>query len=81
MRIEASVLEAPSGRPREDDGGDARFRSLMRAEDWESLPAAIRRRFSKRLANGATALYAGEVLESVGHCRSRAIGMCRLLWW
>jgi Domain of unknown function (DUF4166) len=64
MRIEASVLEAPSGRPREDDGGDTRFRSLMRAEDWESLPAAIRRRFSKRLANGATALYAGEVLET-----------------
>ncbi len=64
MRIEASVLEAPSGRPRKDDGGDTRFRSLMRAEDWESLPAAIRRRFSKRLANGATALYAGEVLET-----------------
>ena len=64
MRIEASVLEAPPGRPREDDGGDTRFRSLMRAEDWESLPLPIRRRFSKRLANGATALYAGEVLET-----------------
>jgi len=64
MRIEASVLEAPSGRPRDDDGGDARFRALMRTEDWESLPAAIRRRFSKRLANGSTVLYAGEVLET-----------------
>src|SRR5215470_19844784 len=64
MRIEASVLEAPSGRPRDDDGGDARFRALMRPGDWESLPAAIRRRFSKRLANGATALYVGEVLET-----------------
>jgi Domain of unknown function (DUF4166) len=64
MRIEASLLEAPPGRPRDDDGGDTRFRALMRAEDWASLPAPIRRRFSKRLANGATALYAGEVLET-----------------
>jgi hypothetical protein len=64
MRIEASLLEAPPGRPRDDDGGDTRFRALMRAEDWMSLPAPIRRRFSKRLANGATALYAGEVLET-----------------
>jgi hypothetical protein len=64
MRIEASVLESPLGRPRHDDGGDTRFRALMCAEDWESLPLPIRRRFSKRLANGATALYAGEVLET-----------------
>jgi Domain of unknown function (DUF4166) len=64
MRIEASVLEAPPGRLRDDDGGDTRFRALMRPGDWDSLPAAIRRRFSKRLANGATVLYAGEVLET-----------------
>jgi hypothetical protein len=64
MRIEASLLEAPPGRPRDDDGGDTRFRALMRAEDWMSLPLPIRRRFSKRLANGATVLYAGEVLET-----------------
>jgi hypothetical protein len=64
MRIEASVLESPVSRPRHDDGGDTRFRALMCAEDWESLPLPIRRRFSKRLANGATALYAGEVLET-----------------
>jgi len=64
MRIEASLLETPPGRPRHDDGGDTRFRALMRAEEWESLPLPIRRRFSKRLANGATALYAGEVLET-----------------
>src|SRR5947209_19501196 len=64
MRIEASVLEAPPGRPRDNDGGDTRFRALMRAEEWASLPVAIRRRFSKRLANGATVLYTGEVLET-----------------
>jgi hypothetical protein len=32
--------------------------------DWMSLPAAIRRRFSKRLAGGHTAVYAGEILET-----------------
>ena len=64
MRIDASVLESPPGRPRDHDDGDTRFRALMRAEHWESLPPAIRRRFSKRLANGATVLYAGEVLET-----------------
>ena len=66
MRIEASLLEAPVGRlpALDDDAGDTRFRALMRAEEWASLPAAIRRRFSKRLSNGATVLYTGEVLET-----------------
>jgi hypothetical protein len=68
MRIEASVLEAPPGRrptvQPDDDGGDPRFRALLRAEEWASLPLAIRRRFSKRLPNGASVLYAGEVLET-----------------
>jgi len=66
MRVEASVLEAPPGRlpTFDDDAGDTRFRALMRAKEWASLPAAVRRRFSKRLANGATVLYTGEVLET-----------------
>ncbi len=40
---------------------DVRFRSLLSEADWEALPPAIRRRFSKRLAHGATAVYAGHV--------------------
>ena len=72
MRIEALALEAPPGlkpavKPAaapEIEGGDPRFRALLREEEWASLPPAIRRRFSKRLANGATAVYAGEVLET-----------------
>jgi len=68
MRVDAAVLEAPLGRlsvtSLDGDGGDRRFRMLMREEEWASLPLAIRRRFSKRLANGATVLYAGEVLET-----------------
>jgi Domain of unknown function (DUF4166) len=54
------------------DLGDVRFRALMRAEDWASLPPAIRRRFSTRLAGGRTMVYAGEVLES---------WMSRAGWW
>jgi uncharacterized protein DUF4166 len=52
--------------------GDPRFRTLMPAEDWASLPLAIRRRFSRRLAGGQTMVYAGEVLES---------WMSRAGWW
>jgi hypothetical protein len=41
-----------------------RFRALMAAADWDSLPPAIRRRFSKRLADGETVVYVGEILEA-----------------
>ena len=37
--------------------GDVRFRALMREEDWASLPPAIRRRFSTRLAGGQTMIH------------------------
>jgi hypothetical protein len=44
--------------------GDLRFRALMADADWGKLPLPIRRRFSKRLADGETAVYVGEVLET-----------------
>jgi len=44
--------------------GDLRFRALLGAEQWSSLAPAIRRRFSKRLADSRTALYAGEIIET-----------------
>jgi hypothetical protein len=52
--------------------GDLRFRALMSEGDWASLPPAIRRRFSRRLAGGQTIVYAGEILES---------WMSRAGWW
>ena len=44
--------------------GDLRFRTLLPDADWARLPPAIRRRFSKRLAAGGTAVYTGEVVEA-----------------
>ena len=62
-RFEARTRD--SGRSRSDPNlGDLRFRALMRERDWASLPAAIRRRFSKRLPAGGSTVYAGEVLET-----------------
>ena len=52
--------------------GDLRFRALLSDEDWQSLPPATRRRFSKRLAGGETAVYAGQVVE---------VWFSRIGWW
>jgi Domain of unknown function (DUF4166) len=51
---------------------DLRFRALLSDDDWKRLPAATRQRFSKRLADGRTAVYVGEVIE---------IGFTRTGWW
>jgi hypothetical protein len=74
MRIEAAALEAPRsvGIELDTERGDPRFRALLRAEEWASLPLAIRRRFSKRLASGESSVYVGEVLET---------WMSRAGWW
>lgn len=39
--------------------GDVRFRQLLGRDAWRVLPAAIQRRFSKRLAGGRTVVYVG----------------------
>jgi hypothetical protein len=44
--------------------GDVRFRALLSEADWLSLPVCTRRRFSKRLADGATAIYAGTMVKA-----------------
>jgi hypothetical protein len=80
MALQAKIPTVPaptdSGASR-DQGPDAilvdlRFRALLSDEDWQSLPPAIRRRFSKRLADGNTAVYVGEVVE---------VGFSRIGWW
>lgn len=53
--------------PPQGDVVDLRFRALLPETDWNALPAAVRRRFSKRMANGATVVYRGEVMEVEAH--------------
>ena len=69
MSIERAVAGAGGSGQRDaarSDGaerlGDLRFRALLPEADWSRLPPAIRRRFSKRLAAGETAVYTGEVV-------------------
>jgi hypothetical protein len=73
MRAEALALElreggggaaAPADFVAEPEAGDLRFRRLMCEAEWMSLPAAIRRRFSKRQRPGGSTVYAGEILET-----------------
>lgn len=56
--------------------GDLRFRALLPAADWTALPAAVHRRFSKRLARGDTAIYVGRIVSTrfsrAGWCLAHA---------
>jgi hypothetical protein len=56
--------------------GDLRFRALLSDHDWAALPRAIRRRFSHRLAGGATIVYTGTVIATrmsrAGWCLAQA---------
>jgi hypothetical protein len=56
--------------------GDLRFRALLSAEQWDDLDEAVRKRFSRRLAGGATAIYVGRSVETrmsrMGWCLAQA---------
>ena len=64
MRSQAAALKPLFSPGIKDELGDLRFRALMSEADWAALPFSIRRRFSKRLAGGNTAVYVGEVIET-----------------
>jgi hypothetical protein len=53
----------PADRPPAKDLGDLRFRSLLTAHEWNALPQDVRRRFSKRVQGGATAVFIGRLAE------------------
>jgi len=74
------VKQAPYGKAADTTLLDLRFRSLVGAEGWDSLPQAVKLRFAKRLGPGQSVTYAGQVL----HCRMSALGWliaqgCRLI--
>jgi Domain of unknown function (DUF4166) len=48
---------------RREEFGDLRFRKLLARDEWKMLPFAVKARFSKRLAGGATAVYTGLVTD------------------
>src|SRR5262245_51652548 len=88
MRLQGAVAQHasahdPERSERTEDGlpvHDLRFRALLGADAWSRLPAAVRRRFSTRLAPGAAITYAGEIVE----CRRTRVGklfarLCRLI--
>ena len=68
-RIPRRQAPAPSNTRLLDDH---RFRALLSDEDWGRLPVAIWRRFSKRLEDGRTVIYVGEVDEA---------SVSRTGWW
>jgi hypothetical protein len=74
MLAPAAAFQVPRSAepPPPSQVADLRFRALIGEADWASLPPAVRRRFSKRLAGGQTIVYAGEVLET---------WTSRLGWW
>jgi len=41
--------------------GDIRFRQLFKTEDWNRLPAPVRRRFGRRVQTGEALIYKGHV--------------------
>ena len=67
MALQSKILKLPA--PSDSDESldttlcDLRFRALLPDDDWGRLPLATWRRFSKRLADGKTAIYVGEVVE------------------
>jgi hypothetical protein len=63
LTMKPDLAFAPADLTADESLGDLRFRALVADTDWAALPLAIRRRFSRRLANGRTAVYVGEILE------------------
>lgn len=86
-QLPASASRVCAALPREIAGVldsevvDFRFRTLVGEAGWSRLPAAVQRRFSRRLAPGVVQFYVGVVLDTrlspagrVLSCLARAIG-------
>jgi hypothetical protein len=62
--MKASPIATRAAIDKNETLGDLRFRALISDNDWAALPMSIRRRFSRRLVDGNTAVYVGEILET-----------------
>lgn len=67
MALQGKIRKLPAAADSHEDLdtllGDVRFRALLSRDDWGLLPPDTRKRFSRRHADGNTAIYAGEVVE------------------
>jgi hypothetical protein len=73
LKVKAASNIVPFKRPElgsAGEGGDRRFRSLLGEQAWGALPAATRARFGKRVDQGHSVLYAGDIVE----CRISRLG-------
>jgi hypothetical protein len=61
MSVRAPLLQLESASLADDNLADLRFRRLLTDAEWAHLPPAVRCRFSKRLAEGQTVFYCGQV--------------------
>ncbi|HKZ97689.1 MAG TPA: DUF4166 domain-containing protein [Hyphomicrobiaceae bacterium] len=62
MSAVSKPIAAAEGPRTESELVDLRFRALVGEEAWGRLPGPVRRRFSKRIAEGEMVLYAGRVV-------------------
>ena len=54
-------------------GRDGRYRELLGDDGWFRLPRIVRERFEKKLEDGDTRLYRGEVVETTMNLAGRAL--------
>lgn len=59
--------------------GDTRYRALLEADRWMALPAPVRRRFSKRVADGESVVYAGRVTQTDMNAAGRLLAQAARL--
>ncbi len=63
VALVARILPLRPRRGGTADGVDLRFRTLLGERAWASLPPATRARFGKRIGEGQSTAYEGEILE------------------
>jgi hypothetical protein len=73
MRAAVAIRSGAADPLHSADLVDLRFRALLPEAAWNALPAAVRSRFSKRMAHGATAVYRGEVVTIEAHLAGRLL--------
>lgn len=54
---------------------DDRFKLLLNTSDWNALPKAVRKRFSKRVRGGGSVVYVGEVTNFERHFLGKLLAL------